>query len=144
MSRHAARERALQTLFQMDVNHMDTEQAITAAADILEDSPYDEPLYLSLLEGVPEHLLALDQLLKSYSQDWEVDRMPGVDRTILRIAVLELVYQAQLPHAVVIDEAVELCKEYGTERSAKFVNGVLAAILQDIESLRLQVHPTDQ
>lgn len=144
MSRHAARERALQTLFQMDVNHMDTEQAITAAADILEDSPYDEQLYLSLLEGVPEHLLALDQLLKSYSQDWEVDRMPGVDRTILRIAVLELVYQAKLPHAVVIDEAVELCKEYGTERSAKFVNGVLAAILQDVESLRLQVQPTDE
>lgn len=141
MSRHAARERALQTLFQMDVNHMGVEQAMLATAGMLDDSVFDVAFYQELLQGVQAQQSGIDQLLAKYSEDWRVDRMPGVDRNILRVAVYELIYAGDLPHAVVMDEAVELCKEYGTDRSSKFVNGVLAAMLADAEQLRGQAHP---
>ncbi|MCY0876357.1 MAG: transcription antitermination factor NusB [Firmicutes bacterium] len=137
MSRHVARERALQTLFQMDVNHMGVDEAAKAAQGMLEDSVFDLAFYRELLQGVQEHQTAIDQILAQYSEDWQVERMPGVDRNILRIAVQEMVYMEDIPHAVVMDEAVLLCKEFGTERSSVFVNGVLAAVLTDLQSLRL-------
>lgn len=136
VSRHVARERALQTLFQMDMNHLGVDDAIKATEGLLADSVFDAAFYRELLEGVQTWQAGIDRLLERYSEDWQVARMPGVDRNILRIAVYEMVYAADLPHAVVMDEAVVLCKEFGTDRSAKFVNGVLAAVLANIEELR--------
>jgi len=136
VSRHASRERALQTLFQMDVNDMDSESAIAAAQTLLEEAAYDVALYRQLVGGVLAHRQWLDESLVRFSEDWEVERMSGVDRNILRIALYELAWQPDLPHAIVMDEAVELCKEYATEHSARFVNGVLAGVVRDIERLR--------
>ena len=138
MSRHASRERALQTLCQMDVNEMGAEKAVDYTKDMLGDVDYDIPFYRALLNGVLSDRETIDRVINQYSEDWQLERMPGVDRNILRIAIFELVYERELPHAVVMDEAVELSKEYGTERSAKFINGVLAGILKDIGPLREQ------
>lgn len=136
MSRHAARERALQTLFQLDMNRIDASQAASYTDAIVGEGDYDERYFRELLAGVLRVRGQLDPLIAQYSQDWRLDRMPGVDRNILRIGAYELLFAQDIPPAVTLDEAVELSKEYGTDRSAKFVNGVLAGMLRDLEDLR--------
>lgn len=83
---------------------------------------------VKLVEGVTEYLDEVDRLVSENSSGWAIDRMPVVDRCILRIGTYELLAELDVPVAVVIDEAVELAKEYSTEDSGRFVNGVLAAI----------------
>ncbi|MCI0183142.1 MAG: transcription antitermination factor NusB [Acidibacillus sp.] len=140
MSRHRARERALQTLFQLDINDLDQEQAVqytqTVLTETLGERSINMKYFRELVSGVLDHITYIDSILNRYSQEWEVSRMPGVDRSILRVALYELLFQEDMPPAVVIDEAVSLCKTYGTERSYKFVNGVLSGILGDLSGLR--------
>lgn len=136
MSRHGARERALQTLFQLDLNRMAPEEAAAHTVAIVGREEQDQAYFGLLLRGVLSARDRIDPVIAEYSQEWRVDRMPGVDRNILRIGTFELLYQEDIPPAVVLDEAVELCKEYGTERSSKFVNGVLAGMLRDLDALR--------
>lgn len=140
MSRHMARERALQTLFQMDINQMDSGQAAaytqTVVSETVGENAYDLPYFNLVLNGVLKHQTYIDAVLNRYSEDWLVSRMPGVDRNVLRISAYELIYENDLPVAVAIDEAVSLCKDYGTEHSAKFVNGVLSGVLKDLSVLR--------
>ena len=78
-----------------------------------------------LVCGVAEHLESIDRELNSYSTNWALDRMPRVDLAILRLAAYELIYCADVPHNVVINEAIELSKRFGTEESPAFINGVL-------------------
>ena len=141
MSRHAARERALQTLFQLDVNRLGEDEAATHTLDIVGHGAHDEVYFRSLLRGILETRPSLDAVIETYSEDWAVGRMPGVDRNILRIGVYELLYAADLPAPVILNEAVELGKAYGTERSAKFINGVLGGVLRDLATLRETAHP---
>lgn len=140
MSRHMARERALQTLFQMDINQMETDQAAaytqTVVSEAVGENAYDLSYFTLLLNGVLKHRTYIDTVLNQYSEDWLLSRMPGVDRNVLRISAYELIYEQELPAAVAIDEAVSLCKDYGTEHSAKFVNGVLSGLLKDLPALR--------
>lgn len=136
MSRHAARERALQTLFQLDMNRIDASVAASYTEAIVGEGDHDERYFRELLSGVLRVRERLDPVIAQYSQDWRIDRMPGVDRNILRIGAYELLFGLDIPPAVTLDEAVELSKEYGTDRSAKFVNGVLAGMLRDLDDLR--------
>ena len=78
-----------------------------------------------LVSGVAENLESLDREIKSYSTNWALDRMPRVDLAILRLAAYELIYCLDVPHNVVINEAIELSKRFGTEESPSFINGVL-------------------
>jgi N utilization substance protein B len=84
---------------------------------------------VTLVEGVTQHRERIDNLLRTYAEGWELDRMPAVDRAILRLAVFELLYQDDVPDGVAIDEAVELAKQLSTDESPAFVNGLLAKIL---------------
>jgi transcription antitermination protein NusB len=87
------------------------------------------PAYLAeLVEGVAAHLDELDALIGRHSEHWRLSRMTLVDRNLLRLAIYELVYQPQIPPKVVINEAVEMAKRYGTEASGAFVNGLLDQI----------------
>jgi N utilization substance protein B len=87
------------------------------------------PEYLEkLVEGVAAHLEELDALIARYSEHWRLERMGAVDRNLLRLAAFELLYHPQIPPKVVINEAVELAKKYGTEASGAFVNGLLDRI----------------
>ncbi len=140
MSRHAARERALQTLFQLDLNRLGEDEAVTHTMDIVGHGSHDEVYFRTLLRGVLDVRPSIDKVIETYSEDWTVGRMPGVDRNILRIGVYELLYVADLPAPVILNEAVELGKAYGTERSAKFINGVLAGVLRDLAALRETAH----
>jgi N utilization substance protein B len=83
----------------------------------------------TLVEGVVAHQARIDELLSTYSSGWALDRMPAVDRNILRIGVFELLWCDDVPDAVVIDEAVNRARELSTDESPAFVNGVLARIL---------------
>lgn len=138
LSRHAARERVLQTLFQMDMNEMEAPRAVAYTHDIVGAGEYDVAYFSELLNGVIDHLTFIDDVINRYSQDWLIERMPGVDRNILRIGIYELTFASDTPAAVALNEAVELCKSFGTERSAKFVNGVLAGVLRDVDDVKKQ------
>jgi N utilization substance protein B len=97
--------------------------------EILRDLPVVPDAYaLTLVEGVAAHQAEIDGLIAGHASGWELGRMPAVDRQLLRLATYELLAEPEVPAAVVIDEAVELAKQYSTEESGRYVNGVLAAI----------------
>ena len=125
-ARHHARERALALLYEAEVKHV----APTAVLAGLAATP--DALTVELVEGVAADVGHIDELLGRAAVDWEVGRMPVVDRTILRLATYELLERSETPMAVVIDEAVELAKEYSTEQSGSFVNGVLVTIARQV------------
>lgn len=140
MSRHAARERALETLFQMDINDIALEEASAYTHSIHEESmkpsSYDEDYFQRLLQQVLKNRDSLDAVIDRLSKDWELDRMAGVDRNILRLGLCELLYEEEVPPAVVINEAVELAKSYASLPSRKFINGVLSSALKMLPELK--------
>ena len=87
-----------------------------------------------LAEQYFAHTREVDELISTYSEGWAVSRMPAVDRNLLRMALAEMLYEPEVPVGVTIDEAVELAKEYGTEESGKFINGILGAVARQIEA----------
>ena len=126
-ARSKARKRAIDVLFESDQRGVDV---LTVLADRLQraDPPVGE-YAVTLVEGVAQHRDRIDDLVRTYAQGWQLDRMPAVDRAVLRLAIYELMYEDDVPDSVVIDEAVELAKQLSTEESPAFVNGLLARIL---------------
>jgi transcription antitermination factor NusB len=124
--RHDARERALGLLYEAQAKGVPADDVIAALP-----VPPDE-YAAELAAGVAAHEPAIDGLLGGAARGWTVERMPVVDRTVLRMAVFELLHQPDVPTAVVIDEAVELAKQFSTDDSGRFVNGVLGRIARDV------------
>ena len=127
-SRRQARRRAVDILFQADVTGEDPHR-------VLEDweqagKPVD-PFARELVEGVAAHRSEIDELLGRYAEEWTVDRMASLDRTILRIACFELLHRPDTPAGAAIDEAVQAAKELSTEDSSRFVNGILGRIARE-------------
>ena len=91
-----------------------------------------DPFTVALLDGVAAHAARIDELVAKAAEGWELDRMPALDRAVLRLATYELLVERDTPVAVVIDEAVELAHQYSTESSGSFVNGVLATIARQV------------
>lgn len=133
MSRRKAREAALQALFQLDFNHINHEEALQAV--YFERTDIQEPAkdYAQhLVDGALAKLEEIDKIIAGAATDWKIERMPGVDRNILRLAVYELKFSSEkVPPNVVINEAVELAKLFGTEESSRFVNGILGSLLKN-------------
>jgi N utilization substance protein B len=103
--------------------------------ELLEDLPVEPDGYaLELLRGVEEHAGELDDLLREFSEHWAVERMPAVDRAVLRLGCYELAHEPDVPTAVVISEAVDLAKQYSTKDSGRFVNGLLARIAEQVRA----------
>jgi transcription antitermination protein NusB len=124
-TRRAARERALELAYE-------GEQRGLTAAELLDELPIDpDPYARQLFLGVDEHRDEIDALIRKYSEHWALERMPVVDRALLRIGTYELAWVPETPAAVVITEAVELAKEYSTKDSGRFVNGLLARIAEE-------------
>ncbi|MBE3594629.1 MAG: transcription antitermination factor NusB [Candidatus Carbobacillus altaicus] len=132
MKRQEARVLALQALYQMDLSHISMDEALLALGLSRKTAPY----VVTILEGWTEHRDEIDELIKTHLVGWEWDRLPAVDRAILRIALFELLYVPEVPKKVVIDEAVELAKTYSDERARIFINGVLASVVKDERTLR--------
>lgn len=132
MSRRKAREMALQVLFQLDYEHTNAEDALIAVFAEREDASDKAKEYTKqLVEGTLSKIAEIDAVITSKSTDWKIDRMAGVDRNISRMAIYEMQYGNEtIPPNVVINEAVELAKEFGTEESGRFVNGILGSLVK--------------
>jgi N utilization substance protein B len=126
-ARSKARKRALDVLFEADLRG--TDAAATLSAWTARADPPVQDYARVLVEGVIVNRERIDGLLTAYAEDWSLERMPTVDRTVLRLAAFEILFCPDIPDAVAIDEAVELAKALSTEESPGFVNGVLARIL---------------
>lgn len=124
--RSDARERALSLLYEAESKEL-SPRAVVAALPVRPD-----PLVVQLVEGVADHRDELDQPIAEHARNWSLDRMPAIDRNVLRIALFELGSRPEVPVAVVIDEAVELAKRFSTDDSGRFVNGMLSAIAPKI------------
>jgi N utilization substance protein B len=127
-TRREARERALGLLYELEVRHL-------RFGELLDQLPAPpDPYAEALVRGVEEHREELDSLLRKYSEHWALERMPVVDRAVLRIGCYELGWQSELSTGVVISEAVELAKQYSTKDSGRFVNGMLARIAETLRA----------
>jgi transcription antitermination protein NusB len=127
LERTRARRQALQILYQRDITGDSVNRILGLKSYSVEDGEPDE-YCRELVTGVEKHMGSLDETMGEVSENWVVSRMPLVDRNILRIATYEILYDAQVPPSVAINEAVELAKVFGGEDSSKFVNGVLGKI----------------
>ena len=126
-ARSKARKRALDVLYEAELRGEPVLDLLgQRAADA---SPPVAPYAAELVRGVQQRRARIDELLAAHAEGWTLDRMPAVDRNILRIGVYELLWADDVPDAVVIDEAVELAKTLSTDDSPAYVNGVLGAIL---------------
>jgi transcription antitermination protein NusB len=134
-ARSKSRKRALDVLYAADARGADPEALIGERADASDYTPLGDYAE-SLVRGVSEHRRRIDDLITQHAEGWTLARMPAVDRTILRIAVYELVWAPDVPTAVAVDEAVELAKTLSTDNSPRFVNGVLGPIAAIAPSLR--------
>ena len=128
LSRSRCRELALQFLYQADFYGQRRAAEVTAFWQHFRKGAKAPTYLLELVEGVAAHLEELDALIARHSEHWRLERMAAVDRNLLRLAAYELLYQPQIPPKVVINEAVEMAKTYGTEGSGAFVNGILDQI----------------
>lgn len=127
-SRREARERALSLLYEAEAKEQ-------PALAVLGDLPVEpDPFVVDLVTGVATHQARIDELIARFSIAWAVDRMPAIDRNVLRIAIYELLEHDEIPMGAVLSEAVELAKEYSTEESGRFVNGVLASVAAEIRA----------
>lgn len=127
-ARSKARKRALDVLFEADQRGLDPVQVLAQRLPAA-DPPVPE-YAVTLVEGVVAHRERIDELLSTYSQGWTLDRMPAVDRTILRLGLFELLWADDVPDAVAVHEAVELAKSLSTDDSPSFVNGLLGRLVR--------------
>ena len=127
-ARSKARKRAVDLLYEADLRGADPVSTL-AERIALADPPIND-YTVELVEGVTAHRQAIDELLVSYAEGWTLDRMPGVDRAVLRVGLFELLWSSEVPDAVAIDEAVELAKALSTDESPRFVNGLLGRVLR--------------
>ncbi|MEI7024661.1 transcription antitermination factor NusB [Paenibacillus sp. y28] len=146
MKRRLARELALQSLYQMEMNEVGARAAI---AITIEEAQHDneaglevagstisEQYVQELVEGVMVRKADIDDTLAQYLKGWKMDRLSRVDRQVLRLAAYELIYREDVPPKVVVNEAIELSKHFGTEESGKFVNGVLGKMLKELDQIK--------
>ena len=128
-ARSKARKRALGILFECEVRGLPL--GGTLDERVLGAEPPVHEYTEALIRGVPEHQARLDELISTYAQGWSLERMPAVDRNVLRLGVQELLYVEEIPDAVAVSEAMQLVRDLSTDDSPAFVNGVLGAILRD-------------
>ncbi len=129
--RHQARKRAVDLMFEAEARGMSPSEVVdirTALAEAKSDVAPLHPYTAVVARGVSEHAAHIDDLITSHLQGWTLDRLPAVDRAILRVAVWELLHD-DVPEPVAVDEAVELAKELSTDDSPGFVNGVLGQVM---------------
>jgi N utilization substance protein B len=132
-SRRRARQRALQILFIWDARKQPVEDAIDSYYDALysEEELERDPFVTDLVRGTVEHVAEIDARITRHAEHWRMERMPAVDRNILRLAVFEMT-RGGTPAPVTIDEALELARKFSGEESVQFVNGVLDAVRREM------------
>ena len=138
MIRRVAREMVLQSLFQMDFTQAGPEEALAIALEVQQDEENSEEAVKAVkyadkvLKGTAAKLSEIDALIGKYAINWDVKRMPGIDRNILRLAIFEMLFaDEKIPVTVAVTEAVELAKMFGSDKSPRFINGVLGKLMRE-------------
>lgn len=137
--RHQARKRAVDLLFEAEVRGISAAEVVDTRAALAEAKPDIarlHPYTAAVARGFSEHAAHIDDLITAHLRGWTLDRLPAVDRAILRVSVWELLHAADVPEPVVVDEAVQLAKELSTDDSPGFVNGVLGQVMLVTPQLR--------
>jgi transcription antitermination protein NusB len=135
-SRRKSRELALQILFELDLNHGDVGETIDQFWKHFEYPEDLRDFSERLVKGVEAHREEIDRLIELYSKNWSLNRIDLVDLNILRVAIFELANCPDIPLKVAINEAIELSKKFGTEKSPPFINGILDKISQELKGER--------
>jgi N utilization substance protein B len=130
-ARSKARKRALDVLFASEMRNRSTAEALEDQAEAGLVNDYT----VTLVQGVTEHRTHLDEVISTYAQGWTLNRMPAVDRNVLRMATFEVLYVDDVPNAVAVSEALNLVRDLSTDESPAFVNGVLGNIVRDRDLL---------
>ncbi|MCU1372781.1 MAG: nusB [Actinomycetia bacterium] len=125
-TRREARERALSLLYEAEA------KGSTPAAVLIDQVLVPEAFASDVVAGVGEHQAEVDGLIRRYAKGWTLERMPVIDRNLLRMAIYELGHRPDVPTGAVISEAVELAKRYSTDDSGKFINGMLSQIAKEL------------
>lgn len=132
-ARTKARKRALDVLFASELRSEDPVEALDRA--VADGEGPTNPYTAELVRGVQAHRARIDELLASYSTGWSLERMPAVDRNVLRIGLYELLWVDDVPDPVAVTEAMALVRELSTDESPQFVNGVLGSLLREKSTL---------
>jgi N utilization substance protein B len=130
-ARTKARKRAVDAVFAADIRKISPITLLDEVAALAADRQNQEPIFSyarEIVQGIIDKNDEIDDLLETYSQGWALDRMPNLDRAILRVAVWEILFNEEVPDGVAINEAVDLAKELSTDDSGAFVNGLLSRI----------------
>ena len=131
-ARSKARKRALDVLYEADVRGINATDVLLGQIDrrAADNEPELNAYVTNLVEGVVANQEQIDEILSTYSMGWTLDRMPAVDRAVLRIGTFEIIWEDDIPDAVAVSEAVALVQDLSTEESASFVNGLLGRIIE--------------
>jgi N utilization substance protein B len=132
-ARTKARKRAIDLLYGADVREISLNEALATEAARAEAQPDREASWRyarEIVVGITEHGDEIDELIETYSQGWTIDRMPTLDRAIVRMGIWEIMFNDEVPESVAVSEAVKLASELSTDDSAGFVNGLLGRIAQ--------------
>lgn len=133
-ARSKARKRALDFLYEADIKNVSAQDlfSVRGANELSQEGYVGD-----LIAGVTEHIEKIDELIITYAQGWDMDRMPPIDRNILRLSLFEILWGSTIPVEVAIDEAVELAKSLSTEDSSAYINGVLGRVVKIKDSLAI-------
>ena len=138
-ARSKARKQSLDLLYEADIRGASALDLLTLR-DIVEDGPDARPIReftRELITGVSDNKRKIDELITTYAQGWDMDRLPAVDRNILRLGIYEIVWSTDLDDGIAIDEALTLAKELSTDESAGYIHGVLGRISSIKESIAI-------
>lgn len=137
--RRKAREFAMQALFYLDVQQNDSPELVERFCNNFSLPEGARPFFQLLVYGVLNGKAEIDALIEKFSKNWQLSRMSYVDRNVMRIAVFEMLYCADIPTKVTINEAIDVGKKFGSEESGAFINGIIDSIRMAIENKEIQV-----
>ncbi len=129
-ARRKARELALQMLYQHDLSGNTPEMIVSTFEDLQKSKPNTREFATRIFKGTVDNLQKIDEMIVQQADNWRLSRMAVVDRNIIRMSIYEFLHEQDTPKLVIIDEAIEIAKKFGTQKSSQFINGILDGILK--------------
>ena len=129
-ARRKARELALQMLFQHDMSGNNPDMIIATFEELQKSKSNTRDFATKIFRGTVDNLASIDEMITAQADNWRLSRMAVVDRNIIRMSVYEFLHEDDTPKLVIIDEAIEIAKKFGTQKSSQFINGILDGILK--------------
>jgi N utilization substance protein B len=129
-ARRKARELALQMLYQFDLSGNGPDMIIDTFEDLQKSKPNTREFATKIFRGTVDHIADIDGMIQAQADNWRLSRMAVVDRNIIRMSIYEFLHETGTPKLVVIDEAIEIAKKFGNDKSSQFINGILDGILK--------------